>query len=98
MINLRTFDGFTYSYNLKMKKIALGFIGLGMLTACQQTANISGTLSGIENDTIMANIYIPGQDKMSVDTIPMQKGKFAFNIGDSVIKQGLHLCQTVGRE
>lgn len=86
MINLRTFDGFTYSYNLKMKKIALGFIGLGMLTACQQTANISGTLSGIESDTIMANIYIPGQDKMSVDTIPMQNGKFAYNIGDSVIK------------
>lgn len=70
-----------------MKKIALGFIGLAMLTACQHTANISGTLSGIESDTILANIYIPGQDKMSVDTIPMQNGKFAFNIGDSVIKQ-----------
>ena len=70
-----------------MKKIALGFIGLGMLTACQQTAEISGTLTGIESDTLLVNSYIRGIDEPISDTIPMKNGTFAFNVGDSVLKE-----------
>lgn len=70
-----------------MKKIALGFIGLGMLTACQHTAEISGTLTGIESDTLLVNSYIRGIDEPISDTIPMKNGTFAFNVGDSVLKE-----------
>lgn len=70
-----------------MKKIALGFIGVGMLTACQQTAEISGTLTGIESDTLLVNSYIRGIDEPVSDTIPMKNGTFAFNVGDSVLKE-----------
>ncbi|WP_281514903.1 TlpA disulfide reductase family protein [Phocaeicola sartorii] len=73
-----------------MKRIACALLGAGLMTACQLSNKweISGTLTGIESDTLIVKSYSPSdQDNGWVDTIPMQNGHFAFNLGDSVLKQ-----------
>ena len=71
-----------------MKKLAFAIIGgICLTTACQNSAEISGTLTGVESDTLVVISYISGEDKAITDTIPMKNGTFAFNIGDSVLKQ-----------
>ncbi len=71
-----------------MKKLAFAIIGgICLTTACQNSAEISGTLTGVESDTLVVRSYISGEDKAITDTIPMKNGTFAFNIGDSVLKQ-----------
>ena len=69
------------------------FIGLGLaalMAACQpaQQATISGTLSGIESDTLLVrSILIGSRDGGQMDTVPMKDGKFAVQVNDSVVKR-----------
>lgn len=74
-----------------MKRLAYALLGAGLLTACQPAGKfeISGTLTeGVESDTLLVQSY-PVDDSRArqTDTIAMKDGKFAFNIGDSVLKQ-----------
>ena len=59
------------------------------MTACSPAAKmeISGTLNGIESDTLLVNHRSVDGGEARLDTVPMQNGQFAFNVGDSVLKQ-----------
>lgn len=73
-----------------MKKLVYALLGVGCMTACQPSnqPEISGTLTGIESDTLLVQSFpISNRDNRQTDTIAMQNGKFAFNLGDSVLKQ-----------
>lgn len=72
-----------------MKKIYCILLGISLLTACQPASkmDVSGTLNGIESDTLLVNHRMVGSGEAQLDTIAMQNGQFAFNVGDSVLKQ-----------
>ena len=59
------------------------------MTACSPAAKmeISGTLNGIESDTLLVNHRSVDGGEARLDTVPMLNGQFAFNVGDSVLKQ-----------
>ena len=60
------------------------------MIACQPSSRpeISGTLTGIESDTLLVQSFpVNDRDSRRTDTIAMQNGSFAFNLGDSVLKQ-----------
>lgn len=66
-----------------MKKVTLmGLAGAALLCACQPTqkgTTISGTLTGVESDTLLVNILAmpPVENSPRIaDTIAMQQGKF----------------------
>lgn len=64
-------------------------LSISLLTACQPASkmDVSGTLNGIESDTLLVNHRMVGSGEAQLDTIAMQNGQFAFNVGDSVLKQ-----------
>lgn len=64
-------------------------LGAGLLPACQPAAkmDVSGMLNGIESDTLLVNHRPVGEGEAQLDTVAMQNGQFAFNVGDSVLKQ-----------
>ncbi len=72
-----------------MKKIYWMLLSISLLTACQPASkmDVSGTLNGIESDTLLVNHRRVGSGEAQLDTIAMQNGQFAFNVGDSVLKQ-----------
>lgn len=72
-----------------MKKIYWMLLSISLLTACQPASkmDVSGTLNGIESDTLLVNHRMVGSGEAQLDTIAMQNGQFAFNVGDSVLKQ-----------
>lgn len=72
-----------------MKKIYWMLLSASLLTACQPASkmDVSGTLNGIESDTLLVNHRMVGSGEAQLDTIAMQNGQFAFNVGDSVLKQ-----------
>lgn len=72
-----------------MKKIYCMLLSASLLTACQPASkmDVSGTLNGIESDTLLVNHRMVGSGEAQLDTIAMQNGQFAFNVGDSVLKQ-----------
>ena len=72
-----------------MKKTCWILLGISLLTACQPASkmDVSGTLNGIESDTLLVNHRTVGGVEAQLDTIAMQNGQFAFNVGDSVLKQ-----------
>ena len=60
------------------------------MIACQPLSRpeISGTLTGIESDTLLVQSFpVNDRDSRRTDTVAMQNGSFAFNLGDSVLKQ-----------
>lgn len=72
-----------------MKKIYCMLLSASLLTACQPASkmDVSGTLNGIESDTLLVNHRMVGSGEAQLDTIAMENGQFAFNVGDSVLKQ-----------
>lgn len=72
-----------------MKNTCCMLLGISLLTACQPASkmDVSGTLNGIESDTLLVNHRMVGSGEAQLDTIAMQNGQFAFNVGDSVLKQ-----------
>lgn len=72
-----------------MKKIYWMLLSASLLTACQPASkmDVSGTLNGIESDTLLVNHRMVGSGEAQLDTIAMENGQFAFNVGDSVLKQ-----------
>ena len=72
-----------------MKNVYMMLLDAGLLTACQPAAkmDVSGMLNGIESDTLLVNHRPVGEGEAQLDTVPMQNGQFAFNVGDSVLKQ-----------
>ena len=72
-----------------MKNVYMMLLGAGLLTACQPAVkmDVSGMLNGIESDTLLVNHRPVGEGEAQLDTVPMQNGQFAFNVGDSVLKQ-----------
>lgn len=60
------------------------------MIACQPLSRpeISGTLTGIESDTLLVQSFpVNDRDSRRTDTVAMQNGSFAFNLGNSVLKQ-----------
>lgn len=75
-----------------MKKSILALSGVVcLMTACQpsSTFKVSGTLSGVESDTLLVTSYPVGGNprERQLDTVAMQNGKFEFNLEDSVLLQ-----------
>lgn len=73
-----------------MKNLVYALVGAGFMIACQPSdrPEISGTLTGIESDTLLVQSFpVNDRDSRRTDTIAMQDGSFAFNLGDSVLKQ-----------
>ena len=72
-----------------MKNLCWMLLGASLLTACSPAAKmeISGTLNGIESDTLLVNHRSVDGGEARLDTVPMLNGQFAFNVGDSVLKQ-----------
>lgn len=72
-----------------MKPLIYVIAGMGLISSGMASAqnNISGTLSGIESDTILVqSIEIENNRNRSIDTVAMQNGKFAFNLNDDKLK------------
>ena len=73
-----------------MKNLVYALVGAGFMIACQPSdqPEISGMLTGIESDTLLVQSFpVNDRDSRRTDTIAMQDGSFAFNLGDSVLKQ-----------
>ena len=73
-----------------MKNLVYALVGAGFMIACQPSdqPEISGMLTGIESDTLLVQSFpVNDRDSRRTDTIAMQNGSFAFNLGDSVLKQ-----------
>ena len=73
-----------------MKNLVYALVGAGFMTACQPLSRpeISGTLTGIESDTLLVQSFpVNDRDSRRTDTVAMQNGSFAFNLGNSVLKQ-----------
>ena len=64
-------------------------LGASLLTACNPAAKmeISGTLNGIESDTLLVCHWAVEGGETQFDTVAMHNGQFAFNVGDTVLKQ-----------
>lgn len=61
-----------------------------LVTACRSssTFKVSGTLSGVESDTLLVVSFPVGNpSERQMDTVAMQNGKFEFNLEDSVLRQ-----------
>ena len=65
------------------KNVLLGLAGAALLCACQPNTKITvtGTLTGVENDTLIASYY-PIQDDAEgkEDTLVLQQGRFTFEM------------------
>ena len=73
-----------------MKNLVYALVGAGFMIACQPSSRpeISGTLTGIESDTLLVQSFpVNDRDSRRTDTVAMQNGSFAFNLGNSVLKQ-----------
>lgn len=73
-----------------MKNLVYALVGAGFMIACQPLSRpeISGTLTGIESDTLLVQSFpVNDRDSRRTDTVAMQNGSFAFNLGNSVLKQ-----------
>lgn len=72
-----------------MKYFSTLLLSAAVLTGCHSSDRyeISGTLTGVESDTLLVrSIPVGSRDNAHLDTIAMQNGTFAFNVGDSVAK------------
>lgn len=72
-----------------MKLFSTLLLSAAIITSCQSSGKyeISGTLTGVESDTILVkSIPVGGREHGRLDTIALQNGSFAFNVGDSVAK------------
>ena len=66
-----------------MKNLVYALVGAGFMIACQPSdrPEISGTLTGIESDTLLVQSFpVNDRDSRRTDTIAMQNGSFAFNL------------------
>lgn len=73
-----------------MKNLVYALVGAGFMIACQPSdqPEISGMLTGIESDTLLVQSFpVNDRDSRRTDTVAMQNGSFAFNLGNSVLKQ-----------
>ena len=73
-----------------MRKTVLALLaGAALLTACQPTqqkTTITGTLDGIESDTLVAFIYpVTREGKTIHDTIALQNGKFTIEVTNDTV-------------
>lgn len=75
-----------------MKKFLYAFVGGCCLAACagNQKSDISGALSDVSTDTLLVQSYeikASREQVVEYDTVVMKDGKFALNVGDTVLKQ-----------
>ena len=75
-----------------MKRLFSYLMGGCLLAACAtpQGNEISGELTGLDNDTLLVQSFAfnaRSSREVKTDTVVMQNGKFAFNVGDSVAKK-----------
>ena len=75
-----------------MKKLFSYVMGGCLLAACAGTPTdeISGVLTDMPTDSLVVYSYpadAKDNSQTKIDTVVMQQGKFALNVGDSVVKQ-----------
>lgn len=75
-----------------MKHLFSYLAGGCLLAACAapQTNEVSGELAGLDSDTLFVQslpINSNSRQDVKMDTVIMQDGKFAFNVGDTVAKR-----------
>lgn len=63
-----------------------------LLAACTSSPqyNLTGTLTGIQSDTLLVRSFAINplsRPQIVTDTVPLKDGKFALQLGDSVLKQ-----------
>ena len=80
-----------------MKNLVYALVGAGFMIACQPSdqPEISGMLTGIESDTLLVQSFpVNDRDSRRTDTIAMQNGSFAFNLGDSGWQYTCHIDES----
>lgn len=75
-----------------MKHLLSYVMGGCLLASCATTptSEVSGQLTGLDNDTLFVQSFpfnARSMNDVKLDTVIMQQGKFAFNVGDSVPKK-----------
>ena len=61
-----------------MKNLVYALVGAGFMIACQPSSRpeISGTLTGIESDTLLVQSFpVNDRDSRRTDTVAMQNGR-----------------------